>query len=199
MFSIQNLNRRWKEYRRSRRVMENLYFRRSLSEVNQNQKSLESAYTQMTARAIESEKGGDHTMAVHWAIEAQKLNKCLMMNGKMKSIAETAHAIQNTDRAMKELLTEAGSMTEGFGIVEPGTLYMEAAELQKGAQIMLEERNQLLDIGHEDLNSEEYEKGEKYLQDLVRAAGNEKRNRILQEANQKLDQLQKNRNIEKNI
>lgn len=178
-------------------MMGNLKFRQSLREVSLNERSMENACAQMTARAVEAEKNGDHALAVRWAGEAQKLKKYLLMSGNMKDAAEAAHAIQQTNTAMKDLLTAAGTLAAGLDKADPVSLQMEAAELQSSAQIMLEEGGQMLDALPAEQDGEALEAGEQYLQQLMRSAAAAQRARMLQDTNRKLDQLQKNRSAEK--
>lgn len=176
--------------------MDGLRFRQSLHDVRLNEKSLEKTHADMTARALEAEKSGDHALAVHWAGEAQKLKKYLMMSGNMKDTAAAAHAIQQTNTAMKDLLTAASSLTDELRAADPCALQMEAANLQSTAQIMLEQGSQLLDALPDEQAGADSEQGEAYLRQLMHSAGQEKRARMLQDASKKLDQLQKKRSAE---
>ena len=191
----------WQQRKRSKQreqaLRENIRYRQSLREVCRNEKSLERLGAQYKAQAIEAEQAGHHALAVRLASEEAKLRKHQLLSSGMRGSLEIAHVMQSSNQAMADILegskNAAGTL---LACASAPNLYATQAELegmQEQVQMFLEDGSALYDDLVSQENQPVDEEGERCLKALVCSEHKEKRHKLLQDTNARLETLQRSR------
>lgn len=194
----------WQERKRLKQreqtLRDNIRYRQNLREVNRSEKSIDRLCAQYTAQAVEAEHAGNHTVAVRLAGEAARLKKHQTVTGNMRDSLEIAHAVQNTNQAMADIMevsrNAAGSLLAGAAAPDMYAVQADLTSMQEHVKDFMEQSEMLyedFEQGDDELFSEE---SERYLKTLMASQNKEKQRRLLQDTNSRLEKIQRNRPTE---
>lgn len=186
---------------REKQIMDRVFYRQSLREINENEKSMERLYEYYCSKAVEAENAGYHEQAIRMANQAQKIKKQKEISTNIKNTIEVLHSVQTTNRALVEIAAisqkTAGGLLGKQSVQDLSVMQTELAIARENLQMTLEQSDQYLDEYSEPNQSQIREEDEQYLQELITASQKEKQIKMLRDTQQRLQQIQKNRTIEK--
>lgn len=194
----------WQDRKRSKQreqtLRDNIRYRQNLREVSRSEKDIERLCAQYTAKAMEAERMGNHTLAVRLAAEAAKLKKHLTVSGSMRGSLEIAHAVQSTNQAMADILevsrNAAGSLLAGAAAPDMYAVQADLTSMQEHVKDFMEQSEMLYEDFETEDNEPLSEEGERYLKTLMSSCSREKQRKLLQDTNSRLEKLQRNRPTE---
>ena len=194
----------WQERKRLKQreqtLRDNIRYRQNLREVNRSEKSIDRLCAQYTAQAVEAERAGNHTLAVRLAGEAAKLKKHQTVTGNMRGSLEIAHAVQNTNQAMADIMevsrNAAGSLLAGAAAPDMYAVQADLTSMQEHVKDFMEQSKMLYEDFEQGDDEPFSEESERYLKTLMASQNKEKQRRLLQDTNSRLEKLQRNRPTE---
>ena len=194
----------WQERKRLKQreqtLRDNIRYRQNLREVNRSEKSIDRLCAQYTAQAVEAERAGNHTLAVRLAGEAAKLKKHQTVTGTMRGSLEIAHAVQNTNQAMADIMevsrNAAGSLLAGAAAPDMYAVQADLTSMQEHVKDFMEQSEMLYEDFEQGDDEPFSEESERYLKTLMASQNKEKQRRLLQDTNSRLEKLQRNRPTE---
>jgi len=194
----------WQERKRLKQreqtLRDNIRYRQNLREVNRSEKSIDRLCAQYTAQAVEAERAGNHTLAVRLAGEAAKLKKHQTVTGNMRDSLEIAHAVQNTNQAMADIMevsrNAAGSLLAGAAAPDMYAVQADLTSMQEHVKDFMEQSEMLYEDFEQGDDEPFSEESERYLKTLMASQNKEKQRRLLQDTNSRLEKLQRNRPTE---
>lgn len=194
----------WQERKRLKQreqtLRDNIRYRQNLREVNRSEKSIDRLCAQYTAQAVEAERAGNHTLAVRLAGEAAKLKKHQTVTGNMRSSLEIAHAVQNTNQAMADIMevsrNAAGSLLAGAAAPDMYAVQADLTSMQEHVKDFMEQSEMFYEDFEQGDDEPFSEESERYLKTLMASQNKEKQRRLLQDTNSRLEKLQRNRPTE---
>ena len=196
MSIIQDHARQRRQREMRRRIMEDMEYRSHIRGVQGGQKELKNLIDHYTADAIEAEKLGNHRAALRLAAEAQRLKKFHSSSGDMRSALEAAHAMRATSSALANIINASGELMEtSAGMVDPAALGSAQAgmlEITEQMRMMREQNEAMWEVFGEERGVEETQAGEAALSEIL-AAHKKSQNKMLQDMNRKLENLQSTR------
>lgn len=194
----------WQERKRLKQreqtLRDNIRYRQNLREVNRSEKSIDRLCAQYTAQAVEAERAGNHTLAVRLAGEAAKLKKHQTVTGNMRGSLEIAHAVQNTNQAMADIMevsrNAAGSLLAGAAAPDMYAVQADLTSMQEHVKDFMEQSEMFYEDFEKGDDEPFSEESERYLKTLMASQNKEKQRRLLQDTNSRLEKLQRNRPTE---
>lgn len=194
----------WQERKRLKQreqtLRDNIRYRQNLREVNRSEKSIDRLCAQYTAQAVEAERAGNHTLAVRLAGEAAKLKKHQTVTGNMRGSLEIAHAVQNTNQAMADIMevsrNAAGSLLAGAAAPDMYAVQADLTSMQEHVKDFMEQSEMFYEDFEQGDDEPFSEESERYLKTLMASQNKEKQRRLLQDTNSRLEKLQRNRPTE---
>ena len=191
----------WQQRKRTKQreqaLQENIRYRQGMREVCRNEQSLERLRAQYKAQAIEAEQAGQHALAVRLAAEEDKLRKHQLLSSGMRGSLEIAHVMQSTNQAMADILVgsknAAGAVLASTSIPNVYATQAELEGMREQVQMFLEDGGAIYDDFLSQENHPADEEGERCLQALLSSEHKEKRHKLLQDTNARLERLQHNR------
>ena len=194
----------WQERKRlkqrEKKLRDNINYRQNLREVNRSEKSIDRLYTQYTAQAVEAERSGNHALAIRLAGEAARLKKHQTVTGNMRGSLEIAHAVQNTNQAVADILEASrnavGSLLAGAAAPDVYAVQADMTSMQEHVQDFMEQSEMFYEDFEKGDDEPVSEENERYLRTLIASQNKEKQRRLLQDTNSRLEKLQRNRPTE---
>ena len=194
----------WQERKRLKQreqtLRDNIRYRQNLREVNRSEKSIDRLCAQYTAQAVEAERAGNHILAVRLAGEAAKLKKHQTVTGNMRGSLEIAHAVQNTNQAMADIMevsrNAAGSLLAGAAAPDMYAVQADLTSMQEHVKDFMEQSEMFYEDFEQGDDEPFSEESERYLKTLMASQNKEKQRRLLQDTNSRLEKLQRNRPTE---
>ena len=189
-------NSKWKIRLQIQKDQERIHreysFRKQMRQIQFNESKTREAVSRFTRQAIEAEKAGDHSNAVHLAEQAKKLERYLPYYDKVKHSMELASAngvaadtlriIQELPNAWPEPLNPEDMLQAQEGLILA----------EEKSQLSLEQSDILMDnlgdFQETALNSE----AESFLQNLIDQQTREGRRKQLLDTAQQLEKLRRN-------
>lgn len=194
----------WQERKRlkqrEKKLRDNINYRQNLREVNRSEKSIDRLYTQYTAQAVEAERSGNHALAIRLAGEAARLKKHQTVTGNMRGSLEIAHAVQNTNQAVADILEASrnavGSLLAGAAAPDVYAVQADMTSMQEHVKDFMEQSEMFYEDFEKGDDEPVSEENERYLRTLIASQNKEKQRRLLQDTNSRLEKLQRNRPTE---
>ncbi len=180
---------------RKAEIERNVKYRLASGKLSRAEGDMEKLVASFRQKAEEAQRAGNHDLAVHFAGEAERLNRHLASSTQMRRTADTVQVLSEGNRALRETLEITGEMADGM---DPEAL----AQARIAWEVNREQVEMLMaesDAAFGDIqgpqDTQQRARGEAYLREIMksRTEAEKKRSRLVQETNRKLDELLKNR------
>ncbi|MCR5297427.1 MAG: hypothetical protein K6E17_08445 [Clostridiales bacterium] len=196
MFTKLRNNRRHRELQEE--IEYRIRFNTGMRQITSGERGLKKLADEQKQKAIEEERAGNHGVAVRLAGGSKRLAAQARMTGDMRGTVMTAHVMNQSTKAMADLMECASSLADGGLIADPARMCGMQAEMET----MKETLDMAMDQAEEfysGLNENEYDRdeaGEKALGEIMKNAGRERHKSLIRETGKKLDEMQRSRALE---